>query len=303
MLRTGKCPNYAGCLLAYRGEIVTVEDGHPFVCPDCGKVLMDVDDPMRKPVPIQGLILGGLSILVIMGSAAVWYRAANFKRVAPGDQLGSSFEQAELAASRGELLPSRHLRSSTAPTPIPDDPNAPIGVYGYHAPIVPVPPPTSGVTSEVPSLDPHNPQTQQVRSAVLAQLAKTNDPATQYSAAIERATRMGHIVTIPFPPGHVALSPNDIVPLRTALAAPSLQPLLSDPNLTILVLGFADIRGNSKTNAHISYQRAQAVADALPGLGLIPHSVCALGMGASTLYGNANDDARSQSVEIWVLLP
>ena len=31
MPRTGKCPNYAGCLLAYRNETITVPDDAAFV--------------------------------------------------------------------------------------------------------------------------------------------------------------------------------------------------------------------------------------------------------------------------------
>ena len=42
MSRLGKCHNYSGCLLAYRGEQTEVPDGQPFVCAECGKPLTEV---------------------------------------------------------------------------------------------------------------------------------------------------------------------------------------------------------------------------------------------------------------------
>lgn len=134
MLMKGKCPNYAGCLCAYRGEVLEMAEGEAFVCPECGQALMDADAAARKPVPIQGLILGGIALLVVMGAGAVWWEVAHMNRSGPAGQIGTSFEQAEVAASRGELLPSRHYNPN-APVPTPEAPDAPIGVYGYHAPV------------------------------------------------------------------------------------------------------------------------------------------------------------------------
>jgi len=302
MSRTGKCPNYAGCLLAFRNEIITVNDGQPFICPECARILMDVNDPMRKPVPIQGIILGGLSLLIVMASAAVWYRAAHLKQDAVNGQIGSSFEQAELAASRAELLPSRHLPAAGAPTPIPDDPEAPVGVYGYKAPAQTTPTPLSGVHGEVPALNPADPQAQQIRNAVLKQLALT-DATPAITLPLERATRIGRILVIPFPPGHVALNPNDVQPMRSAIDDPNLQSLLASPHSILLVLGFANINGNVNTNLHISSLRAQAVANVLHQQCDLNNPLTALGMGASTLFGNDNDTGRNQSVEVWIALP
>ncbi len=48
MPRTGRCPNFAGCLLAHRNDLITVPDDAPFVCPECGLPLAG-----GKPVAIQ----------------------------------------------------------------------------------------------------------------------------------------------------------------------------------------------------------------------------------------------------------
>jgi hypothetical protein len=38
-MSTAKCHNYTGCLLAYRGEEISLPAGAPLVCPECGKPL------------------------------------------------------------------------------------------------------------------------------------------------------------------------------------------------------------------------------------------------------------------------
>src|SRR5712675_2441844 len=45
MSRYGKCQNFSGCLLAYRGEETEVEDDQPFICAECGKPLTEVRSP------------------------------------------------------------------------------------------------------------------------------------------------------------------------------------------------------------------------------------------------------------------
>ena len=109
MPRTGKCLNYAGCLLAYRNEIVTIPDGAPFVCPECGLPLVEAGG--RTPITIPVMILGGISLLVIMGSGAVYMQARHLKKQQDTGEIGSSFEDAEIAGSRHEFLPSRHMET------------------------------------------------------------------------------------------------------------------------------------------------------------------------------------------------
>jgi len=118
MSRTGKCTNYAGCLLAYRIESITLAGDAPFICPECKQPLIEGGcAPGRKPRAIPAIILGGISLLVIMSAGAVFYQARNLGRQPrqPG-RIGSSFEQAELAAAHGEFMPSRHM-TNLAPTP------------------------------------------------------------------------------------------------------------------------------------------------------------------------------------------
>ena len=324
MPRSGKCPNYAGCLLAYRAEVISISDGEPFACPECKTRLLEAGAAASKPVAIKMIILGGISLLVIMGASAVWYQA---RRVTPngapnGGQIGSSFEQAEVAASKGELLPSRHLPAPGAPTPIPDDPNAPIGVYGYKASPAPgaaasdgapadgagaITPPPSGIQAQAPNLDLHDAQTQQVKTDVLKRIdlmpTISSDNKDKLYMSVERARQMGKILTIPFPSGHTAVNPNDVDQLRTAIAGPTLQPFLRDPTCVLVILGFADIKGDEKSNLRISTQRAQSVLSTLQDKCGVLNVLHAVGMGGSTLFGNEKDAERNRVVEIWAVLP
>jgi hypothetical protein len=113
MARTGKCPNQAGCLLASRNEIISVPDHAPFVCPECKLPLFEASAASgRKPMAIQRIILGGISLLVIMGSGAVYFQVRHLRERQAAGQIGTSFEQARVAAEHGEFMPSRHMRAA-----------------------------------------------------------------------------------------------------------------------------------------------------------------------------------------------
>lgn len=116
MPRTGKCPNYAGCLFAARNESVTLSPDAAFVCPECGQPLVESTGHRPKVIPV--LILGGISLLIIMGAGAVYFQVRHLKEKQVAGQIGTSFEQAEIAAAHGEFMPSRHMAAATpAPTP------------------------------------------------------------------------------------------------------------------------------------------------------------------------------------------
>jgi hypothetical protein len=117
MPRLGKCPNFSGCLLAYRNETISIGDDAPFLCPECKKHLMDASATPPRPMAIQRIILGGISLLVIMGAGAVYYQVLHLKQNSGNkNQIGSSFEQAQVAVEHGELMPSRHM-AALSPTP------------------------------------------------------------------------------------------------------------------------------------------------------------------------------------------
>lgn len=119
MAHTGKCSNFSGCLLALHGEMLTLPDGAPFVCPECKFPLIEAAANGRKPIFFPAIILGGLSLLVIMSSIAICFQVNHLRQPVPAGQIGTSFEQAEIAASHGEFLPSRHMVIPATPSPSP----------------------------------------------------------------------------------------------------------------------------------------------------------------------------------------
>ena len=118
MPRAGKCPNFNGCLLASRNDVIVIADGDAFLCPECGQPLVE-GSAARKVIPMA--ILGGISLLVVMGIGAVYFQTRHLRdKPAPG-QIGTSFEQAQVAGEHGEFLPSRHMASPIpAVSPIPE---------------------------------------------------------------------------------------------------------------------------------------------------------------------------------------
>jgi hypothetical protein len=114
---TGRCPNRANCLHAFRNELITIPDDQPSVCPECKTPLVPAPaagQGGRKAIPT--FILGGILGLVIMGSGAVYIQVLRLKQGVPAGQIGTSFEQAQIAAEHGEFLPSRHMVAAS-PTP------------------------------------------------------------------------------------------------------------------------------------------------------------------------------------------
>src|SRR5687768_14389357 len=76
-----KCHNYAGCLLAYRGDEIELEEGAPMVCPECGKPVSAVKSAggaVGKSLP---LVIG----IVLIGAAA-FFGAPLISKMLQGDK-------------------------------------------------------------------------------------------------------------------------------------------------------------------------------------------------------------------------
>lgn len=308
MPRTGKCPNYAGCLLAYRGENIAVPDDAPFVCPECKQPLLGGGlGGGRKPIAIPTIILGGIVLLVIMGAIAVYIQVRHFRENQASGQIGSSFEQAQTAVEHGELMPSRHMPAVTD-TPPPDT-SAPAATPDTSVPAATAQPAPADtvVQTQAPDLNLKDSQNQLVKTDVLKRIdlmpTISSENKDKLYMSVERARQMGKIITIPFPSGRVTLNPGDIDQLRGVLASAQLQPFLNDPTCVLVVLGFADQKGDEKTNLHISTERAQSVLDTLRNQCGVLNVMHAVGMGGSTLFGNEKDAERNRVVEIWAVLP
>ena len=273
----------------------------PFICPECRQPLgLASAGSQRQRFVIPLLILGGIILLVVMGAAAVYMQAKRLKQEKASGQTGTSFEQAQVAAARGEFpLSARNhetawLDAAVSPAPAPAPEDAPSS-EGY----APQTAGESGVQAKMPDLDLEKDENQKVKAEVLKRIdlmpTISSDNKDKLYMSVDRARQMGQIMTIPFGSGRTSLGPGDIDKLKAEMVSPALQKLVQDPTCVFVILGFADSKGDEKSNLRLSQQRAQSVEAALRdkcGIASVLHSV---GMGGSTMLGGT----RTPSATGW----
>jgi outer membrane protein OmpA-like peptidoglycan-associated protein len=246
-----------------------------------------------------------------MGAGAVYIQVRHYRENQAKGQIGSSFEQAQLAVEHGDLMPSRHM-PAISDTPVPNTSEAPENPAPQSAGSesgaeVASSAADTVVQTQNPNLDLQNSQNQAVKADVLKRIdlmpTITQADKDKLYMSVERARQMGKIITIPFPSGRIQLAPNDVDQLRKVLASDQLKPYLTDPTCVLVVLGFADLKGDEKTNLKISTQRAEGVLSVLRDQCGVLNVMHAVGMGGSTLFGNEQDAVRNRVVEVWAVLP
>lgn len=119
---------------------------------------------------------------------------------------------------------------------------------------------------------------------------------------VERARAMGQVITIPFASGEKSISSSSASSLVKAVALPKIQKYLDDPTVVFVVLGFADKKGDPKSNQAISLQRAEGVVKVLKERAGVVNLVHAVGMGGSELF-DATSLGKNRVVEVWAVLP
>ncbi|MEI8310297.1 MAG: OmpA family protein [Verrucomicrobiota bacterium] len=119
---------------------------------------------------------------------------------------------------------------------------------------------------------------------------------------VERSRAMGQVITIPFASGEKSISPTSAASLAKAVALPQIRKFSDDPTVAFVVLGYADKKGDPKSNMAISLQRAEAVVKVLKEKAGVVNVVHAVGMGGSELFGSSNL-GKNRVVEVWAVLP
>ena len=120
--------------------------------------------------------------------------------------------------------------------------------------------------------------------------------------SVERARKMGHVITVPFGKGKAALSPGDALALKDALERPEIATLRTDPLAVLVILGYADPKGDAKANLQYSKDRADAVANVIKKEIGDKNLVRSVAMGGSTLL-DAQSMEKNRIAEVWVVLP
>ena len=276
--RFGKCQNLSGCLIAYRGEKIEIGEDQPFLCPECGQSLVEMRAPGAGWMRYSSAVLG---VLVVAGAAFA---------LIPNRNIGSS---------------NPGLSATNSAHDEPSGTGSPQVVDTTPSPTVAEPP--RFVTSP-PRIDLD--VAQQENKTVKAEVLTRIDLMPSVSAsnkdklynAVEKARKMGKILTIPFNSGKTDLGPSDIQQLKAELAKPEITKLRGEPTAVFVILGYADPKGDAKKNMVISQTRAETVLKTMRDKCDIINVMHPVGMGGSKLLDAQNLD-KNRIVEIWAVLP
>ncbi len=287
MSRYGKCQNFSGCLLAYRGEETEVENDQPFICAECGKPLTEVGSPtkmwMRYVYILAGIIVVGGG--VIFGVPSLRGKVFKPRKPDPRDQPPTT--------AVSESGTTTETPSSTPPS----ETETP----GTQA----AEPPRFVTSPDRINLDLSNKENKAVKQEVLTRvdlMPVSNMNKDKLYSAVEKARSMGKILTIPFGSGKTEMSPADLETLKTELESEKIAKLRGDPTAVFVILGYADPKGDPKKNLAISQTRAESVMKTMRDkLGVI-NLMHTVGMGGSKLV-DAQNLEKNRIVEIWAVLP
>jgi outer membrane protein OmpA-like peptidoglycan-associated protein len=294
MSRFGKCQNLSGCLLAYRGEETEIEKDQPFICVECGKPLAEVKSPaafwMRYVYGLLGLaVLGGGAFAAFPQLRALIVKHSEHHE--PGDRPTSSDQSSP---------------DNPTTTPDPGTPPAPDASPTAAPVAAPVAEPPKFVTSpERIEMDITKQENKAVKAEVLTRIDLMPISSTNKDKlynAVEKARKMGKILTIPFNSGKTELSANDIQQLKTELDKPEIQTLRGDPTAVFVILGYADPKGDPKKNVAFSQTRADTVLKTMRDKCEVINVMHTVAMGGSKLLDSQNLE-KNRIVEIWVVLP
>jgi outer membrane protein OmpA-like peptidoglycan-associated protein len=273
-----KCHNYAGCLLAYRGEEIELPADAPLVCPECGKPLTVVKPGPSKIwrfVPL--LVLAALVILVVVFGRPVISSLFSKKDAQP-----SGVAQTETG--------NQNTAGSTS-TPTAEGKSEP---------------PATVTAPQQIDLNLAKAENQQVKAEVLKRIdlmpnVSSSNKDKLYNS-VERARSMGKVLTIPFGSGKITLGAAEAMALKEEFEKPEIMKLRDEPTAVFVVLGYADPKGDEKKNLAISQTRADAVVEAMTNKVGVKNVVHSVAMGGSTVV-DAKDLEKNRIVEVWAVLP
>jgi len=290
MSRFGKCQNLSGCLLAYRGEETEVEKDQPFICAECGKPLVEVKSPAAF---WMRYVYGLLGIVVLAGVAfAVFPPLRGLISKGKGHHDANERPPAEQPADN----PTTD-NSNPNPNPNPPADNTPSNAAE---------PPKFVTSPKRIEMDISKGENKTVKAEVLTRVDQmpnvSGSNKDKLYMAVEKARKMGKIITIPFSSGKSDLSATDVQQLKAELDKPEIVALRGDPTAVFVILGYADPKGDAKKNITISEARAETVRRNMKDKCEVINVMHTVGMGGSKLV-DAQNLEKNRIVEIWAVLP
>jgi hypothetical protein len=320
--KTGICPNAAGCTLAYTKKPITVAEGAEFRCPECGQTLQDaagatVGGGAKLPVWVVAAGIAGVFVIAAAFVVVPRMMSHSDKPSAPEPSVVKNEPIATPAPP--EPAPATPVPATPAPVPSPvatptvaiatPVPAAtPVAMEKPAAtpiPVAPEPVPSNAGTTITPLVE-NKEENAEVKKQVLSRidsmpnLSPTN--RSKLYTAVDRARGMYKMAIINFDSGRVAPTGPAVTQLVEGLHTPGVQRLLTDPTAVLIVLGYADSKGDDKKNLQISTDRAESLTKALREQGKIMNVMHAVGMGGSEMFGKGQRD-KNRVVEVWAVLP
>jgi outer membrane protein OmpA-like peptidoglycan-associated protein len=124
----------------------------------------------------------------------------------------------------------------------------------------------------------------------------------QLYAQVEKARGFIKLAIIPFSQGKIVPGVNEAQNLIKQLQQPDVQGILKDPTTVIVVLGFADARGDEEKNLEISRSRAASVIKELKEKTTLVNVMHPVAMGGQNLFDTTKTE-RNRLVEVWIAQP
>jgi outer membrane protein OmpA-like peptidoglycan-associated protein len=267
----------------------------------------------RKKTPAGVWVIVGMGLLFAIGGlAAAGYVVWKSLR----ERQQQSVEQSPATATTGDSAepapPSTPLpapnRQEAAPAAGPDSATTEAPTVGVqNAAPAPLPSPAPGgeaISSGpmVPDAEEANKTRQEVLERIdLMKNLSQNDKDKLY-AQVERARGFKKIAILPFDTGRSAPLDAQADQLLAVLKNAEVKSLLDDPTVVVVMVGYADKKGDEAKNLEISRTRAEnvlkMVKDRLP----IANIMHAVGMGSSDLFDKVELE-KNRVVEIWAVQP
>jgi outer membrane protein OmpA-like peptidoglycan-associated protein len=119
---------------------------------------------------------------------------------------------------------------------------------------------------------------------------------------VDRAQKLKRVLNVNFERGKTKLGEAAVKKIVEESRRPEFANEARDPAVVFVVLGFADKKGNEKTNLQVSLDRAENVTEILRKHCGMLNIIQTVPMGVSDLF-NPQDPTGNRVVEVWAVLP
>jgi OmpA family len=242
-------------------------------------------DLRASQTPVGVWVIVGMAVFFAIGglgvSAFVVWKAIGNQATAPVVQE-SAVKKVHPASSSSGLSEGEVGVEHPSPNPIIDDAG-------------PAPPVVNDRAEE-------DRMRQEVLKRIDLMRVLTDSDKDKLYVQVERARGFTKIAIIPFTQNRSIAGAAQVDGLIKSLNGPDMRKLLADPTVALIVVGYADKKGDEAKNLDISRSRAESVVKALKEKTDLVNLMHAVGMGGQELFDQA-DLEKNRVVEVWAVQP